>query len=507
MSAILEARNIYKSFPGVLALDDISIKFNKGEVHAIVGENGAGKSTLMKIFGGVYTPDSGEIFIEGRRVNLNSVHISNSEGISVIFQELNLMSELTVSESIFISNLPKTKFLKFIQILNLNKMTRDFLKKLEIDIKPTKLIKNLSVSEKQVVEIVKALSMNANIIIMDEPTAALNDEEVNKLYGIIASLKKEGKTILYVSHRLKEIFDIADRVTVLRDGRFVGTEDIKEIDQETVVKMMVGRNIDKFYKTSQAKQGETILNVKGLTKEKAFNNINFKLKKGQILGIAGLMGCGRQDLLKSIYGLTAYNSGELFLSDKKVEITSPKDAISSGIAFVTEDRKESGIFSEMTVRENTTINIIRRLSVFKGNFINFSKESNIFSQYVKYLNLKYSGDTQLALNLSGGNQQKVILARALMTECDILLLLEPTRGIDVGAKMEVYNLIHDLAKKGIGIILVSSDLPELISLSDDMMVMWQGKATAMLSKDQMDEETIMLCATGNKNLLKEKVRT
>lgn len=502
MAAFLEAKNIYKSFPGVEALSNVNLAVDKGEVHAIVGENGAGKSTLMKIFGGVHTPDHGDILLKGKKVNLRSVQASNQEGISVIFQEFNLMSELSVAENIFISRLPRVKFFGVLNIVTLNRRARDLLNKLNIDIRPSELVKNLSVSEKQIIEIVKAISIDADILIMDEPTAALSDDEVNKLYEIIEELKSLGTTILYVSHRLKEIFEIADKVSVLRDGKHVGTEHIKDIDQEAVVRMMVGRDIDKFYQVSHAKVGDTVISVDSLTKNDSFQEISFDLKKGEVLGIAGLMGCGREELLKSIYGLTRFDRGSVSIGGKELRISSPRDAMANGIAFVTEDRKESGIFSRMRVKENATINIIRNLSLLKGSFIQFSRENKIFREYVDYLNIKFAGNNQIAMNLSGGNQQKVVLARALMTECRVLLLLEPTRGVDVGAKLEIYNLIHDLASKGIGILIVSSDLPELISLSDRMLVLWQGRATGLLSKNEIDEEAIMLCATGNRNLVK-----
>jgi ABC-type sugar transport system ATPase subunit len=505
MSVILEASNIYKSFPGVQALENVSVTINKGEVHAIVGENGAGKSTLMKVFGGVYIPDRGDILINGKHVNLKSVQVSNKEGISVIFQEFNLMNELTVAENIFISKLPTIKILNFLNMADTNKRASKLLMELGINIKPTEYIKNLSVSQKQLVEIAKSLAINADIIIMDEPTASLNIQEVEKLFEIIRSLKSKNKTIIYVSHRLKEVFDIADRVTVLRDGKYVGTNEVNKINQGIVVKMMIGRDMSAYYKLSKAKLGNNILEVKSLTKKDIYTNISFTLREGEVLGFAGLMGCGREELLKSIYGLNNFNSGEIILNNKKLSIKNPIEAMEKGIAFVSEDRKESGIFLEMNVRENATINILKKLSILNGTFINLNKEKKIFDDYVNYINIKYSGDKQLAMNLSGGNQQKVVLARALMTECKVLILLEPTRGIDVGAKMEVYSLISDLAEKGIGILLVSSELIELLSISNRILVMWQGKMTALSSINELSEEEVMLCATGHKNLLEQDI--
>ena len=504
MSTILEAKKINKSFPGVQALKDVSVSIDRGEVHAIVGENGAGKSTLMKIFGGVYTQDSGDILIEGEKKILRSVKVANNEGLAVIFQEYNLMSELTVAENINITRLPRVKYTGFLQLLRLGQVTQDLLEELKIELDPNEYVKNLTVHQKQLVEIVKAISINASILIMDEPTAALSDTEVDKLFRIIGVLKQEGKTILYVSHRLKEIFDIADRVTVLRDGRYIGTKKIEDIDQEEVVRMMVGRDIDKFYQISRTEPGNILMKVDSLSKKSVFENISFSLRKGEILGVAGLMGCGREELLKSIYGLETYDSGKVYLGDKEMSINNPRLAMNQGIAFVSEDRKESGIFPLMGVRENATINIIRKLSYGNSILINFNRESRLFQENADYLKLKYAGENQLIMNLSGGNQQKVVLARALMTDCDILILLEPTRGIDVGAKLDVYNLMSDLTSRGIGIILISSDLPELISMSDRVMVMWQGRMTGMLDKDEIDEETIMLCATGNKDMIRQE---
>lgn len=503
MNVAVEVKNITKTFPGVTALSGVSLSVKTGEVHAVVGENGAGKSTLMKILGGVYAPDGGEVFINGKKANIRSVRDSIAAGISVIYQEFNLMPELTVAENIFINDVPKLKVINFLKIKELNQKAKELMDRLKIEINPTALVKNLSVSKRQMVEIVKALSHNSSIIIMDEPTAALNNQEVNKLFEIVRMLKKEKKTILYISHRLKEIFEIADRVTVLRDGHLVGTEEIKNLNQEAIVRMMVGRDIESYYHHTESKVGDVVLTVKSLCKEKVFQDISFEVRKGEILGVSGLMGCGREEIAKAIYGLTNYDSGEIYIDGKKVNIRRTIDAMRHGLAFVTEDRKDAGVFPEMTVKENISLNVIKKLCKFLGSYINIKKESELLDRYTKFMHLKYAGETQRIMYLSGGNQQKVVLARALAGECKVLVLLEPTRGIDVGAKSEIYNLLGELAKSGIAIIVISSELPELISICHRILVVWQGKLTGNLTKKDINEQNIMQCATGTKKIFGE----
>lgn len=505
MKPAVEVINVTKTFPGVRALSEVSMSVNKGEVHAIVGENGAGKSTLMKILGGVYTPDDGQVLIDGNRVSIKSVGDSISAGISVIYQEFNLMPELSVAENIFVTDLPKYKGINLIKLRELKRKTKELMEKLQIDINPTELVKNLSVSQKQMVEIIKALSHNSNIIIMDEPTAALNNNEVVKLYEIIKMLKSEDKTILYISHRMKEIFTICDRVTILRDGKFVGTESIENLDNDKIVKMMVGRDIESYYHRVDGEAGMTVLEVKKFSKAPIFEDISFEVKKGEILGLAGLMGCGREEIAKAIYGLIKRDSGELNIDGKKTNIKNTIDALKYGIAFVTEDRKESGILHEMTVKENTSINIIKKLCNLLGTYININKEKELLVKYTKFMNMRYANENQKMIDLSGGNQQKIVLARALAAETKILILIEPTRGIDVGAKSEIYTLLGELTKTGMAIILISSELPELISISKRILVIWQGKITGELTGTDIDENNIMLCATGSKKILSEVV--
>ena len=497
----VELKHITKTFYGVKALDDVSLSIREGEVHAVVGENGAGKSTIMKILGGLYFADSGEIYIGGVKRHINSVSDALKCGVSVVYQELNLMPELTVAENIYLHDLPSKAC--FVDKRTMNKMAQDLLERMHLDIKATELTSLLSVSQQQMVEIAKALSHNSDIVIMDEPTAALNVKEVETLYEIVRDLKANGKTVIYISHRLKEIFDISDRVSVLRDGRYIGTRETGEITQDELVSMMVGRNISQFYTTADHAYSETVLSVRGLSKAGMFSDISFDLHKGEILGFAGLMGCFREEIVKCLYGLVQPDAGTVVLNGDTVidmaqgknEIGTPLKAIRHGIGFVTDDRKSSGIFALMTVRENITISILKMLS--KVGLIRASAENQLLDRYTRKMNMKYSGQYQRINNLSGGYQQKFLLARTLATDCKILIMLEPTRGIDVGAKAEIYALLEDLAKSGMAIIMVSSELPEIIGNCHRTLVIFQGTLTGCIEKSEFDETLIMQCATGN----------
>ena len=492
----IEMQNITKTFPGVRALSNVNIKIQKGELHAIVGENGAGKSTLMKILGGVYTADSGKILINGNPVKIQNTRDSMKYGISVIYQEFNLMQDLTVAENVFIHNIPLYRKSGIINYRKLNDDTHKLLEGLDLDLNPISLVSELKVSEKQMVEIAKALSVEADVIVMDEPTASLNSKEVDALYKLIDNLKSQGKTIVFISHRMKEIFDLSDSVTVLRDGNFIGTALLKDLTEDEIIKMMVGRSIDQFATKAELIENQTVLEVQNLSSSGSFENVSFHLKKGEILGFAGLMGSGREEICKSIYGLLPITEGQIFIEGSPVKIKKPRDAMAKGIEFVTDDRKEAGIFSHMSVKENTTINILKKMSRFLNLFIPKTEELETLNKFTKYLNLKYSKESQKILNLSGGNQQKVILARALAGDCRILILLEPTRGIDVGAKSEIYTLLEKLAASGMAIILISSELPELISLSHRIIPIWSGKMKANLEGEDMQEELIMQHITG-----------
>ncbi len=501
----IELLHITKTFYGVKALDDVSLSFRRGEVHAVVGENGAGKSTIMKILGGLYFADSGEIYIDGTRRHINSVSDAVKNGVGVVYQELHLMPELTVAENIYLHDLPAKG--AFLDKKTMNKKAQALLDGMQVDIKATDPIGLLSVSQQQMVEIAKALSHDSDVVIMDEPTAALNVKEVEALYNIVRKLKALGKTVIYISHRLKEIFDISDRVSVLRDGHYIATCETKDITQDKLVAMMVGREISQYFTTAEHPYGETILEVRNLSKEGMFSDISFELHKGEILGFAGLMGCFREEIVKSLYGLVRPDSGEVILDGETVmnakrnvnALATPLKAIKHGIGYVTEDRKSAGIFALMTVRENITISILRKLS--KLGIIRSSAEQELLELYTEKMNMKYSRYYQRINSLSGGNQQKFLLARTLVTNCRVLIMLEPTRGIDVGAKAEIYALLEDLAKNGMAIIIVSSELPEIMGNCHRTLVVFQGKLTGDIPKSEFDETMIMQCATGNKTMV------
>jgi len=491
----IELKNITKTFYGIKALDNVSLSIEKGEIHAIVGENGAGKSTIMKILGGMYFADSGEIHIDGKKCSINTVSDALMQGVSVVYQELNLMPDLTVAENIYLHKLPKKGGIVVDKAV-MNKNAQVLLDEMDVKIKATDFIGMLSVSEQQMVEIAKALSHNSEIVVMDEPTAALNDKEVETLYKLIRKLKKDNKTIIYISHRLKEIFDLTDRLTILRDGNYIGTFVTDKITQSEMVEQMVGRKISQYYTTADHEPGEVMLEVKKLCKEHVYEDVSFTLRKGEILGMAGLMGCFREEIVKTIYGLIQADTGEILLDGKKINPKDPSDAIVHKIGFVTDDRKHSGIFGLMSVRENLSINILTRIRTFF--LIKSSEEQTLLENYTKKMNMKYRGYYQRINSLSGGNQQKFLLARALASNCEVLIMLEPTRGIDVGAKAEIYALLEDLAKQGMAIIIVSSELPEIISNCHRTLAVFNGRITGEFAKEEMEENSIMQCATGNK---------
>lgn len=492
--AYIELKNITKTFFGVAALSNVSLSVEKGEVHAIVGENGAGKSTIMKVLGGMYFADSGEIWIDGKKCNIHSVADALKCGVAVVYQELNLMPDLTVAENIYLHSLPK-KTGVMVDKDTMNKQTQALLDTMAVDFKATDYTGMLSVSEQQMVEIAKALSLNADIIVMDEPTAALNDKEVETLYKLIRNLKAQNKTVIYISHRLKEIFDLTDRLSILRDGTYIGTYKTADITREQMVEKMVGRKVAETYSTADHEPGAVVLEVRDLCKEGLYDHVSFQLRRGELLGMAGLMGCFREEIVKTIYGLIQADSGDIFLNGKRIRPRNPREAIRCGIGYVTEDRKTAGIFGLMSVRENQTITVLDKLS--RGLWIMADKEQEMLDSFQKKMNIKYSGYYQKINSLSGGNQQKILLARALAGGCDVLIMLEPTRGIDVGAKAEIYGLLEELAKQGMAILVVSSDLPEIIANCHRTLTVFQGRITGDIPKEKMEEAFILQCATGN----------
>lgn len=490
---VLKMVGITKQFPGVLALDSVNFEVERGEIHALVGENGAGKSTLLKILAGAITMDKGEILLEGKPVRFSSPLDAINMGIAVIYQEFNLVPYLSAGENIFLGREPR-KFNGFVDFKTLHAKAQAILDRIGANFSSREIVSNLSVAQQQMTEIAKALSQNARIIAMDEPTSALTDREVEHLFEIARSLKQEGVAIIFVSHRLEEIFQIADRITVLRDGKYVGTKRVEETNRDEVITMMVGREIKEKIPKRPAKIGEEILRVEGLTRKGVFSDISFTLHKGEVLGLAGLVGSGRTEIARAIFGADPIDAGKIYLEGKEVRIRNPQDAIRLGIGLLTEDRKRYGLVLPMTVRENTTLANLMEVAI--RGFINFPKERAVAKKYVEELSIKTPSIEQIARNLSGGTQQKLVLAKWLFTKSKVLIFDEPTRGIDVGAKVEIYELMNQLAERGVGIIMISSELPEVLGMSDRILVIHEGKIAGELKREEATQEKIMHLATG-----------
>lgn len=492
---LFEMQNVDKRFPGVYALKGVNFELKSGEVHALLGENGAGKSTLMKILSGIYTIDNGKIFINGKEEKIDSVKDAQNLGISIIHQELALVPHLSVAENIYLGREPKTKA-GLIDFPTINKNVQKLLEEFGLNIDARREISSLTVAQQQMVEIIKAVSFNSKIIIMDEPTSSLTDKEVTFLFNTIVNLKEHGVGVVYISHRMEELFQISDRITVLRDGEYVGTVVTKETDQDELISMMVGRKLDSYYVRDFLTPGEPILEVKNLTRKNVLNNINFELKKGEILGFSGLVGAGRSELMKCIFGLDAFHKGEIFVEGKKVEINQPNDAINAGIAYVPESRKEEGLFLIESIRYNVSIKILDKF--MKLLKINKKIENDEVNKYIDSLSIRTPSPEQHVGKLSGGNQQKVLIAKWLATQPKVLIVDEPTRGVDVGAKAEIYSIMNELVKEGVSIIMISSDLPEVINMSDRVAVMAEGIIQTVLDKEDISQEKIMFYATGGK---------
>lgn len=492
-NVVVEMKDICKEFSGVKVLKKARLNIYEGKVMALLGENGAGKSTLIKILTGVYTRTSGEVFLRGEAVKFNDIKASQKAGIAIIHQELNLLQHLSIAENIFLGREPLTS----IKTVNWKKLYGDaeyWLEKLGLNFSPRTLISELSVGQQQLVEIAKALSLDANIIVMDEPTGALTLQETERLYEVIRDLKAHNCSIVYISHRLNEIFEVCDDVTVLRDGEFVGEVPITDLDEDKMIEMMVGRKLEDQYPRLEVPIGDTVLEVKNLTNEH-IKNVNFELKKGQILGVAGLMGSGRTELMRTLYGIYPVKSGEILLDGSAVKITDPKKALSEGIAYVSEDRKANGIVLGLSVAENTVIATLREfLTPMKR--VSKNKTQEAVDNYIKDLSIKTSSPDQLLRNLSGGNQQKVAIAKCLITKPKILILDEPTRGVDVGAKKEIYDVINKLKGEGMSILMVSSEMGEVLGMSDEILVMHEGKMTGKLPRVGTTQEDVMALAVG-----------
>lgn len=492
-SIYLRMTGISKSFPGVKALSGVSLEVRRGEVHALLGENGAGKSTLLKILSGAYTRDEGDIVIDGKTVEELNPGIAEQLGISIIYQEFSSLPHLSVAENIFLGRQPRSRG----GLIDWKKCYRDsevLLRKVGLDIDPKLPVSSLKVAEQQMVEIAKALSKEARIIVMDEPTAPLTQREIDNLFSVIRELKKAGVAVIYVSHRLIEIKEICDRITVLRDGCYVGEALVKDVEIRDMIRMMVGRELKDMYPRSEAAVGEPVLEVEHLSTRDKLKDISLTVRKGEILGIAGLVGAGRTELARAIFGADEKSGGSVRIDGAPVSIRQPGDAIAQRIGLVPEDRKRQGLVLLMNIKENTTLASLKSLQ--RAGKLDLGKEEALSLDYMDRLQIAAPGIYETVSNLSGGNQQKVVLAKWLCADCSLLIIDEPTRGIDVGAKVEIYELMKELVEKGLGIMMISSEMPELIGVCDRIVVMHEGMITGELARDEFSEEAIMAYASG-----------
>lgn len=488
---LLSMERISKSFNGIKVLDSVSFSLRKGEVHALMGGNGAGKSTLMKILTGVYQADEGEIFIEGKKVSINDTEDAKRNHIAMIFQEFSLVPTLTVAQNIFLTKEPKNA----IGILNDKECiakTKELLEELEVDINPTDVVGNLGVGYWQMTEIAKALSQDAKILIMDEPTSSLTKKETEILFNIIDKLKRKGISIIYISHRMDEIFQICDRITILRDGKRIATENCHQINMETVIQHIVGADLDKAFEWKErfySTEGTPVLEVKNLSSGTKVKDISFRLYLGEILGVAGLMGSGRSEMVRAIFGIDPIDGGEIFVKGKKHTIKSPADAIAAGLALIPEDRRMQGLILQHSVKENIILPILSKIK--KGIFLDDRKANKVAEKFVKRLNIKTDDIFKTAGLLSGGNQQKIVLAKWLANDPDILILDEPTIGVDIGAKTEIIDIIRELADSGKSILVISSELPELLAVSDRIIVVHEGRVVKELKRKEIYSEEVL----------------
>lgn len=494
---LLEMKQISKSFPGVKVLENVQLNLKSGELVALMGENGAGKSTLMKILGGIYGRDAGTILVKGAAQEKMTPDIASKLGIAIIHQELNLISHLSVMENIFLGREFTYGRSGFVNWAKMRKEAKHWLKQLEIDLDPDTLVGDLSVGQQQMIEIAKALSMQADILVLDEPTAALTHREIDALFQVIASLKQKGVGMIYISHRMEEIFQVSDRITVLRDGQYVGTVETASTNMDELVRMMVGREITDRFPKEQIECGDERLRVDNLSVKGKLEKISFSVRSGEIVGIAGLMGAGRTELAKAIFGLEHVSEGQISVDHQPVRITRPIDAIRAGIALVTEDRKEEGLVLSLPVRENISLPNLDKVSSL--GVLRPKHEQELSDDAIKRLFIKTAGGEQIVGSLSGGNQQKVVIGKWLATEPKILILDEPTRGVDIGAKKEIYDIMNHLAKSGVAILMISSELPEVLGMSDRILVMHEGRITGEFTRAEATQELIMHAATGGKS--------
>ncbi|MDQ0114982.1 sugar ABC transporter ATP-binding protein [Paenibacillus harenae] len=491
---LLEMKGIDKSFSEVKVLQQAQFSLESGELHALMGENGAGKSTLMKILNGIYMRDGGTVKVKGVEQTLSSPSAALQLGIVMIHQELNLIPHLTVMENIFLGREFTFGPTKLIDWRKMKRESTRFLSQLGLAIDPDTIVGELSVGQQQMVEIAKALSMNTEILVLDEPTAALTDKEIDALFDVIASLKKRGVGMIYISHRMEEIFRMCDRITVMRDGRYVGTEKVPETNMDQIVKMMVGREIKDRFPKVDIKFGEEKLKVEGLSQKGILHDISFSVRAGEIVGLAGLMGAGRTELAKALFGVSKVDRGTISVGGKQIALRKPMDAIRAGIALVTEDRKDEGLLLPMSVSDNLSMTNLTTVSNL--GFLSGAKEKQLSDKMMKQLLIKASSGAQTVGSLSGGNQQKVVIGKWLATNPQVFILDEPTRGVDIGAKKEIYDLMNKLASEGVAILMISSELPEVLGMSDRILVMHEGKISGHFTKEEATQENIMMCATG-----------
>ena len=492
---VLEMQGIKKSFSGVYALSGIDFELELGEVHALLGENGAGKSTLIKVLGGIYKPDAGVIRINGEEERIASVPDAQAHGIGIIHQEIVLVPYLTVAQNLFLGREIYGALGK-VDMAATNRKAQEMLSKVGVNIAATEMVENLTIAQQQMVEIVKAVSFNGRIIVMDEPTSSLSNEEVEQLFRIIATLKEQQVSIIYISHRMEELFRISDRVTVIRDGQYVGTRKTSETNPNELVAMMVGRDLQNFYSRdyNDLSKAETILEVKGLTCRDIFSDVNFSVHKGEILGFSGLVGAGRSEIMQCIFGAREYQSGTIVYKGKDTKFKNPMEALKAGVAMVPEDRKKEGLVLNNSVGFNLTLSSLH--FYMNGIAISDKKRRSVIGEYFEKLKIKAASPAIEVQSLSGGNQQKVVLGKWLATRPDVLILDEPTRGVDVNAKYEIYLTINELAKQGLAIIMVSSELPEIINMCDNVCVVREGKLVKKLSREELSQEEIMKYAAG-----------
>ena len=486
-NAFFEMRHISKSFPGVKALDDVGFSVAEGEVRALVGENGAGKSTLMKILNGNYKKDEGQILIDGKEVDITDPLVAAAHGISIIFQELNLVDQLSIAENIFAGRL--SKGFKRVNWKEINRKAKELLDRIGFDADPRTEVGSLTVAGKQMVEIAKALSRDCRIILMDEPSATLTKKELNALFDIIRDLKKRGIAVIYISHRMEEIFEICETATVMRDGRIIGTVNVGEVSSDRIVEMMVGREVSSAYPRRDTVPGEEILRVENLCRKDRKQNVSFSLRKGEVLGIAGLVGAGRTEIMRGLFGVDYITSCDVYVHGQKVRIPTPAAAKKHGIAFLTEDRKIEGLTLDFTIKANMSMANLPKLR--RGLLTSTKVENEIADQYIKLINVKTPSRNQKVGNLSGGNQQKVVIGKWLNADPEILIMDEPTRGIDVGAKWEIYGIINELAAQGKAVILISSELPEVLGMSDRVLVVKDDAIVAELTGDKINAVEVM----------------